>query len=188
MPEWCHRRWARAKLAVRRLIVWGNRQPQLTARRVFWVITGGLWLCLLYWVAALVLVLSLVFAPFAPQAFRVGLLALDGGITLEPRSRDARPLEQVPASLLGVQLSRECMAWQRHGMLHSCLPCSLDSPCPQTRPGLRAGGLVRQPRAPLHHRCQRGVGGAAGLAVYGLPLGTGAGAGPVRRGHRHRTD
>jgi uncharacterized membrane protein YccF (DUF307 family) len=37
--------------------------------------------------AAAAMVLSLVFAPFAYQAFRLAILALDGGITLEPFSQ-----------------------------------------------------------------------------------------------------
>ncbi|PSC70697.1 serine threonine-kinase 4-like isoform X1 [Micractinium conductrix] len=69
-----------------RLYCWGNREPILTIRRVLWVISAGWVLAIFYWTYALGMLLSIVFAPFAWQAGRLGLLALDGGITLEPYS------------------------------------------------------------------------------------------------------
>jgi uncharacterized membrane protein YccF (DUF307 family) len=59
-------------------------QPWLTVRRVLWVVTFGWALCLLYLAFTVAFIMSIVFAPFAYQSFRMALLALDGGITLEP--------------------------------------------------------------------------------------------------------
>jgi uncharacterized membrane protein YccF (DUF307 family) len=75
-------------LWVQRLEAWGNRQPQLTARRLLWLLTG-LPLAALYLSAALGLALTLVFIPFVPSALRLALFALDGGITREPRPAEA---------------------------------------------------------------------------------------------------
>ena len=73
-------------LGVERIYVFSNREPWLTVRRVLWLLTGGWLLFLLYIAYALALLLSIIFAPFAYQAFRLAILALDGGITLEPFS------------------------------------------------------------------------------------------------------
>lgn len=74
----------RVKEGIDRLIVLGNQEPVLTIRRVIWFFTGGLWLAILYCVAALVMLGTIVFAPFSLQVLRIALFALDGGITMEP--------------------------------------------------------------------------------------------------------
>ena len=74
-------------LWAQRLEAWSNRQPQLTLRRLLWLLTG-LPLAALYLGAALGLALSLVFIPFVPSALRLALFALDGGITREPRAAE----------------------------------------------------------------------------------------------------
>lgn len=66
------------------ITVWGNREPILPLRRAIWIVTGGLWLAILYCVAAVGMLCTIVFAPFALQVFRIAMFALDGGITLEP--------------------------------------------------------------------------------------------------------
>ncbi|KAL6782646.1 hypothetical protein ACKKBG_A07580 [Auxenochlorella protothecoides x Auxenochlorella symbiontica] len=66
------------------VMVWGNTQPILPLRRAIWIVTGGIWLCAAYCVAAVGMLLTIVFAPFALQVLRISLFALDGGITLEP--------------------------------------------------------------------------------------------------------
>lgn len=73
--------------AVERLYCWSNRSPQLEIRRLLWVLTLGWALALLYVLYAAAMLLSILFAPFAWQALRLALLALDGGITLEPSSQ-----------------------------------------------------------------------------------------------------
>jgi uncharacterized membrane protein YccF (DUF307 family) len=72
---------------VERVYVFSNRQPWFTVRRVLWVFPLGLGLALLYALLTGVMLASIVFAPFAYQTFRMALLALDGGITLEPFSQ-----------------------------------------------------------------------------------------------------
>lgn len=66
------------------IIVWGNRDPILPLRRAIWIVTGGFWLALLYCVAAVGMLTTIVFAPFALQVLRIAMFALDGGITMEP--------------------------------------------------------------------------------------------------------
>lgn len=66
------------------IIVWGNRDPILPLRRAVWIVTGGIWLSILYCIAAVGMAFTIVFAPFALQVLRIALFALDGGITLEP--------------------------------------------------------------------------------------------------------
>ena len=92
-------------LWVQRLEAWGNRQPQLTARRLLWLLTG-LPLAALYLSAALGLALTLIFIPFVPSVLRLAAFALDGGITREPRAAEpgapgARPWED-PLSLFTI--------------------------------------------------------------------------------------
>ncbi|PRW33276.1 Integral membrane [Chlorella sorokiniana] len=71
---------------VEKIYVWSNRDPWLTIRRVAWVVTFGWALALFYVLYAAAMLVSIVFAPFSWQALRLALLALDGGITLEPFS------------------------------------------------------------------------------------------------------
>ncbi|KAL4420768.1 hypothetical protein ABPG75_010424 [Micractinium tetrahymenae] len=92
--------WQHVLDAGGRLYCWGNREPILTIRRVLWVLTFGWVLAVFYWTYALAMLLSIVFAPFSYQAARLGVLALDGGITLEPT-----PLGQ------HLVLSLETRAW-----------------------------------------------------------------------------
>lgn len=76
--------WVKIKDVVDRIIVFGNVEPILTIRRVLWLFTGGIWLGLLYVSASMIMLSTIVFAPFALQVLRIALFALDGGITLEP--------------------------------------------------------------------------------------------------------
>lgn len=78
---------ATARTTVDRIYVWSNRQPWLFIRRGLWVLTFGWALCVLYLLFAAVMLVSIIFAPFSYQAFRMALLALDGGIILEPFSQ-----------------------------------------------------------------------------------------------------
>lgn len=88
-----HGLWQQLLYNVKRLIVWGNREPVLTFRRVLWVLTGGLYLSALYVLAAAGFLLTIIFAPFALQCLRLAAFAFDGGITLEPRPLITQPLE-----------------------------------------------------------------------------------------------
>ena len=54
-------------------VVWSNREPWLTIRRILWIVTSGWWLASSYVAAACGMVLSIVFCPFAPQAFRLAM-------------------------------------------------------------------------------------------------------------------
>lgn len=74
--------------AIDHVLVWGNREPILTIRRVLWLLTGGLWLALAYVFAALAMACTIVFLPYTGQVLRIALFALDGGITLEPYMND----------------------------------------------------------------------------------------------------
>ncbi len=47
-----------------------NREPWLTIRRVLWIVSAGWVLATTYVLAALGMVLSIVFIPFAPTALR----------------------------------------------------------------------------------------------------------------------
>lgn len=80
-----------------RLYCWGNREPILTIRRILWVLSFGWVLAIFYWTYAVAMLASIVFAPFAYQAARLGLLALDGGITLEPYSQHVVLSLEAPA-------------------------------------------------------------------------------------------
>lgn len=60
-----------------RLWVFTNKEPILTIRRAIWILTTGWPLALGYLLAALGMITSIVFIPFAPAAARFALLALD---------------------------------------------------------------------------------------------------------------
>ena len=66
--------------------MWSNREPILTVRRVLWAVTTGWLLAILYALAALLELGTIVFAPFSLQVMRIAHFALDGGITLEPHT------------------------------------------------------------------------------------------------------
>lgn len=74
--------WDRIRDYYEHFVVWSNREPWLTIRRILWIVTSGWWLASSYIVAACGMVLSIVFCPFAPQAFRFAMLSFDI-VTLE---------------------------------------------------------------------------------------------------------
>lgn len=69
--------------SIERFLVWSNREPWLTVRRVLWVVTFGWVLFLAYVFAGITLLTTIIFAPFALQAFKFAWFALDP-ITKEP--------------------------------------------------------------------------------------------------------
>lgn len=76
---------------VDQFIVWGNKEPILTVRRILWLLTGGLWLGILYLFSATIMLFTIIFAPFALQVLRIAVFALDGGITKEPYTEELSP-------------------------------------------------------------------------------------------------
>lgn len=173
---------------VERVYVWSNRQPWLTLRRVLWVFPLGLGLAALYLVLTGVMLASIVFAPFAYQTFRMALLALDGGITLEPFSQYVVLSLEVRGRSGGTRKACSCPS-----RACSCLRVvSVGGPGSGHRlpklPSLAAGAGLGQPRASVHDRRQRRLGSAVWLAA-------GAGARDGRRAagahdhrRRHRAD
>lgn len=65
------------KDTVERLIVWGNKEPILTIRRVVWIVTSGWWLFLTYCFAAISFALTIIGIPFVPQALKLAFYAFD---------------------------------------------------------------------------------------------------------------
>jgi uncharacterized membrane protein YccF (DUF307 family) len=75
-PPW-KKLWDRCYQLYLRLYVFTNKEPVLTIRRALWIFTTGWALAIGYLLAAVGMVTSLVFIPFAPAAARFALFALD---------------------------------------------------------------------------------------------------------------
>ena len=67
---WMSNLWDNIVSSYETFSVFLNREPWLTIRRILWVVTAGWVLATSYVVAALGMILSIVFIPFAPTALR----------------------------------------------------------------------------------------------------------------------
>ncbi len=67
---WMSNAWDSIVNSYETFAVFLNREPWLTIRRILWVVTAGWVLATSYVVAALGMILSIVFIPFAPTALR----------------------------------------------------------------------------------------------------------------------